>query len=695
MKKNRNGKRRQLKAGRLYEKHKAAREMVGKFISTSSGGIFFEEKTDGELAENKYYVDLELTMGAMNGDKVKVKTVGRGRDVRVTEIEERAVKEVIGTFYEDEREEDCFYVEPDDTKLRFAVYVTENKSGVSVKDGDKVAVKITYYPVDALDDAGGEVIAVFGDGCTRSANYSAILHSCGVITKFSKEAEEEAGRYEHSVLTPEGREDLREKLIFTIDGADAKDLDDAISVEKIGENYLLGVHIADVSEYVKEGSELDKAAFERGTSIYFADKVVPMLPVAISNGICSLNSGVDRYALSAMIELDKFGEIQKVTPKKTMIRSKVRGVYSEVNELIEGTEGAEITEKYAVLLPDALENALSLYTLLKRKSERRGALELDSEEGKIVLDEKGEPIEIVKRDRGTAERLIEQFMLCANEAIASWLTEKGCPCVYRIHEIPDREKVADFIKFAHNLKLNPEYVKKESVTPRYFGKILEKARKNGIGYPVSYMLLRTMQKAKYSERKSGHFGLSSECYCHFTSPIRRYPDLSVHRILSYMLECGSASETSKKYAPFASRSAKQSSECELRALEAERSIEELYKTIYLSRHVGEEFDAVISSVTSFGLFCCLENTCEGLVPLALMKNRYWYDEENMTLSCAAKTYALGHKVRVIVKSADISSQKVDFELADEPDSFIYTNKRETGARRSEGSMRRIKHLRSK
>lgn len=673
--KNRNGKRRQISAGKIYEKHRSERVMTGKFISTSGGGLFFEEKEDGEIGEEKYYVDLELTMGAMQGDKVKVKSVGKGRDVRVVEIEERAIKEVIGTFYSDEREEDCFYVEPDDTKLRFSIYVTANKSGVEVKDGDKVAVKLTYYPADAMDDAGGAVIAVFGDGRTRAANYGAILHSCGVITKFSKEAEEEARECETAVLSAEGREDLRDKLIFTIDGADAKDLDDAISVEKQEEGYLLGVHIADVSEYVREGSALDKDAFERGTSIYFADKVVPMLPKEISNGICSLNGGVDRYALSAMIELDKFGEIKKVTPKKSIIRSRVRGVYSEVNDIIEGKADETVLEKYGDLLLETIENALSLYALLKNKSERRGALELDSEEGKIVLDENGDPIDIVKRERGTAERLIEQFMLCANEAIATWLTERGCPCVYRIHEIPDREKVADFIKFAHNLKLNPEYVKKESVTPKYFGRILEKARKNGIGYPVSYMLLRTMQKAKYSERKAGHFGLSSECYCHFTSPIRRYPDLSVHRILSYMLSSESAEATSKKYASFASNSAKKSSECELRALEAERSIEDLYKTVYMSKHIGEEFDAVISSVTSFGLFCCLENTCEGLVPLALMKNRYWFDEDSMTLSCASKTYSLGDKVRIKVKSVDVSSQKVDFELTDEPDSCIYTYKR--------------------
>ncbi len=671
MKRSGRGRAKQKRAGAIYAKHTSGREMKGKFISTQSGGVFFEEKDDGALSTEKYYIDLSQTMGAMNGDKVIVKPLGNRHDARVVDIEERAVKEIIGTFCIDEREEDCFYVEPDDTKLRFSIYVTGNASGSDVKDGDKVAVKLTYYPADALDDAGGEIISVFGDGGTRKANYSAILYNLGIVTEFSKEAQVEAGECEHSVLTEEGRTDLRDKIIFTIDGADAKDLDDAISVEKQGDGYLLGVHIADVSEYVKENSALDKAAFERGTSIYFADKVVPMLPPALSNGICSLFSGVDRYALSVFIELDKFGEIKKVMPHKSIIRSCVRGVYSEVNAIIEGNADAEILEKYDVILPETLNLAVELYGVLKHKSEVRGAMELDSEEGKIVLDAQGDPVEIVKRERGTAEKLIEQFMLCANEAVARFLTEKDAPCVYRIHEIPDREKVADFIKFAHNLKLNPEYVRKESVTPKYFGRILDKARKNGIGYPVSYMLLRTMQKAKYSERKSGHFGLASDCYCHFTSPIRRYPDLAVHRILSYMLKYGGDDKSVKRFSTFAAKASKQSSECEIKALEAERSIEDLYKALYLSKHIGEEYDAVISSVTSFGLFCCLENTCEGLVPISMMKNRYWFDEDSLTLSCAAKTYALGDKVRIKIKYVDISTQKVDFELADEPDDGVY------------------------
>lgn len=664
----RRGNSRVVKQERIYNKSKSKKQitLVGRFLSTSVGGVFFELKDDGELKDDKYFIDVSDTKGALNGDTVKVKLLPKGRDARVIEIIERKVTKVIGTYIKEDRYLDEYYVEPDDSKLRFTVLVLGNESKTVAKDGDKVEVTLVYYPERFGEEAEGIITAVFGDSCTREANYSAILHESGIITKFSREAEAQAAECEHDLPVPNGRLDLRDKTVFTIDGADAKDLDDAISVEKKGDGYLLGVHIADVSNYVRENTQLDKEAMARATSVYFSDKVVPMLPVALSNGICSLNSGLDRYALSAIIELDRFGEIKNVRPAKTIINSKVRGVYTEVNALIEGQADEALKTKYAPILDGTLDTALELYTKLKRKSETRGALELDSVEGKIVLDENGEPIDIIRRERGVAEMLIEQFMLCANEAIATFLTKKGVPCVYRIHEKPDPDKVMSFVKFAHNLKLKPPYCKKENITPGYFGVILDKARDNGLGNSVSYMLLRTMQKAKYSENNAGHFGLSSACYCHFTSPIRRYPDLAVHRILSALLE-GDKSEVIKKYTAFAAKAARASSEGELRALEAERAIDDLYKTVYMSKHVGEEFDAVISSVTSFGLFCSLENTCEGLVPLSSMKNKYWYEPDSMMLSCSARTYRLGDVVRIKVERADIATRKVDFVLVDEPE----------------------------
>ena len=654
------------KQGNLY-KSKTRDKVVlcGKFLSTSSGGIFFPFDENGELREDKYYIEETDTSGAMNGDIVKVKLLPRRRDVRVIEITERAVKTVIGTYILDERNGEEYYVEPDNTKLRFTIYITGNESGVQARDGDKVEVRLTYYPERFGEEAEGVINSVFGDSCTREANYSAILHESGIITKFSPEATSIAAESEHDIPQPFGRVDFRNDTVFTIDGADAKDLDDAICVKKNGDGYVLYVHIADVSNYVPEGSVLDKEAMQRGTSVYFSDKVIPMLPETLSNGICSLNSGLDRYTLSAIIDIDKFGEIKGVKPCKGIINSKVRGVYTEVNAIIDGEADNVLLEKYAPILDGTLDHALELYAKLKAKSERRGALELESAEAKIILDENGEPVDIIKRERGVAEMLIEQFMLCANEAIATYLTKKGLPCVYRIHEKPDSEKITAFIKFAHNLNLDPPYCKKENITPGYFGVILDKAKAKGLGFPVSHVLLRSLQKAKYSERNAGHFGLASTCYCHFTSPIRRYPDLAVHRILTAAIT-EEKNDSAKRYASFAFKAAKKSSDAELRALEAERSIDDLYKTLYMNNHVGKEFDAVISSVTSFGIFCMLENTCEGLVPLMQMKNKYWFNPESVTLSCGSHVYRLGDAVRIKVERVDVSRRQIDFSLVNEP-----------------------------
>lgn len=640
--------------------------LTGKFLSTSVGGVFFEIKPDETLGDRKFFIDSDGTRGAMNGDTVTVRATPSNNSAYVIEINERAVKTLIGTLYEDGRYYPPQYVQPDDTKLRFNVSVTGNECSTKPADGDKVEIRITEYPESMEEDALGVITAVFGDSCSREANYSAILREHGIVTEFSADALADAAAHEHDLLSSEGRTDIRNETVFTIDGAGAKDLDDAISAKRDGEGYVLGVHIADVSHYVREGTALDKEAMRRGTSVYFSDKVVPMLPVTLSNGICSLNAGVDRYTLSVFIKLDKFGEIKDASLKRTIINSKVRGVYSEINEIIEGTSSKEIEEKYAKVR-DTLDVMLEMYAVLKKKSEKRGALDLDSSEAEIILDENGEPTDIIRRERGDGERLIEQFMLCANEAVASWLSANGLPCVYRIHEDPEWDKVSDFIKFAHNLKLRPEYVKKENIRPTYFQKILDKARKEGLSAPVSYMLLRTMKKARYSEVNTGHFGLACARYCHFTSPIRRYPDLSVHRIINYVLDGHSVSEAVKKYASFAAVSAKTSSESELSALEAERDIDDLYKTIYMKNHIGQEFDAVISSVTSFGLFCELENTCEGLVPLRTMKHRYYFDPENMTLSSRNTVYRLGDIVRIKVENANVSLRLIDFSLVNEPD----------------------------
>ena len=649
-----------VKKSKRIGKHMTAKEIEGKFFSTSKGGVIFEIN-EGSLSDEKLFVDAEFTLGAMTGDIVLAKVFPRSRDAEVTEIKERAVKKIIGTFYGNSENS---YILPDDKKIKFAVKTEPLNDGIKPESGDKIELTVTRYPETFYDAVYGKITADFGDSCTREANYSAILHECGIITSFSEEAESEAGACEHDIPVSDGREDFRDKLIYTIDGEDAKDLDDAISVEKTPYGYILGVHIADVSHYVREGTALDREAMARGTSIYFSDKVVPMLPVALSNGICSLNSGVDRYTLSVLINIDQNGETVKVRPYKGIINSRVRGVYSEINSIIDNTATKEILEKYKDIVGEPLDNAVNLYKLLKAKNDQKGTLELETTEGKVILDENGEPTDIIRRKRGLGERLIEQFMLCANEAIASYMTEKGLPCVYRIHESPDEDKVNAFIRFANNLNLTPGYVPKGKVTPAYLSGVLEKAEKEGLGLPVSYMLLRTMQKAKYSAVNAGHFGLSSECYCHFTSPIRRYPDLSVHRMLSAYLASKDKSFV-QKYKSFAVKSSEKSSAAELKALDAERKIDALYKTIYMKNNIGKVYPAVISSVTSMGLFCMLDNTCEGLIPIESLSGRYRFDAENMLIYSGLISYRLGEKVTIKVESADVATSRVNFSLLDE------------------------------
>lgn len=642
-------------------------KLRGRFFAVSSGGIFFETSSLGELSEEKYYVDPDETLGAMNGDTVTVCTVGHRRDVAVTKIEERAVRTVIGTVYTELNTEER-YLAPDDSKIKYDFKICGAECTENARDGDKAEIRITGYPDDAEDDGEGVLTAVFGDSCTREANYSAILRVSEIVTEFGKIAESEAASHEHDVLNADGREDLRSLNIFTVDGAGAKDLDDAISVKRNGDGYILGVHIADVSNYVKEDTELDREARARGTSVYFADKVVPMLPVTLSNGICSLNAGVDRYALSVFVTLDAFGEIKGAELKKSIINSKVRGVYSEINDLIDGRADASLKEKYACILDGTLDTVLELYGKLKKKSEKRGALELETSESEIILGEDGEPTDIIRRERGTGECIIEQFMLCANEAVALWLTERHLPCVYRVHEKPDDTKVSELILFAHDLGIKTEPIPKSGITAEYLGELLKRAEKKdgALLLPLSYVILRTVKKAFYSDINGGHFGLSSRCYCHFTSPIRRYPDLAVHRIISAALSNGEA-YARKRYASFAEKAALSSSEAEVRALTAEREISALYKALYMSKHIGEEFVGTVSSVTVFGAFCMLDNTCEGLVLLDTMKNKYTYDHGNMSLTFGGKrVYGIGDRVRVRVKSVLVSRRQVDFELLDEP-----------------------------
>ncbi|MBR5448569.1 MAG: VacB/RNase II family 3'-5' exoribonuclease, partial [Clostridia bacterium] len=520
-------------------------------------------------------------------------------------------------------------------------------------DGDKVAATLvrSYFPE-------AKITAVLGNTFSMGANYQAVLIESGMPLEFTPEGLAEAERVAAEPLSDEGRVRFNGLTVMTIDGAGAKDLDDAVSLVRRGDGWRLYVHIADVSHYVREKTALDRAVMSRGTSVYFTDKVVPMLPPVLSNGACSLNAGEEKYTLTAIIDLDKDGEIVGTKVVPAIINSKVRGVYSEVNSILEKTADGATRVKYKSVLP-LIKRMHELYTILYKKAEKRGYLEMEVAEAEILLDADGNPVAIEKRERGDAEKMIEQFMLTANEAVARLLSENGIPCVYRVHEDPPPEKFSDFLIFAHNMGFDTSFISRERATPADLSVLLDAAERKGLATPISYSLLRSMSKAKYSDVRSRHFGLSLDYYCHFTSPIRRLSDLATHRIIHRVLLEGKRAEAYKSYAK---RAAVAATDAELRALGAERRIESLYKTLYMSQYLDCEFDATVSSITSFGMFAELDNTCEGLIPMSEMPGLFTFDEKNITMRSGRHVYRLGDRIRIRVEEADMIRGKLRFAL---------------------------------
>lgn len=637
----------------------------------SARGFGFVTPDGCNTKDRDIFIPRDNTADAIDGDTVLVSvtkqrnriTQGQSEEGKIIKIVCHNLKTFTGTLLiarGRNKSRPLFYVVPDNKKLNIDVNVDRDALN-SADVGDKVEVEITKYPT--FRNAGrGKIITVFGESDSLLANYNAVLHSHNIKTLFPKNVLENADRLAESPISPEGRLDLRDKIIFTIDGKDAKDLDDAISVDKTDDGYVLGVHIADVSHYVTEGSDIDEEAFVRGTSVYFADKVVPMLPKSLSNGICSLNAGVDRYTLSAFITLDKSGNILDADIKESIINSKVRGVYSELNDVIEKGSHSQFSEKYSPITAKSLPDMLELYTVLDKKSANRGALDIETTEAKIIVNEYNEPTEIVKIQRGITEMLIEQFMLCANEGVANWLSWREMPCVYRIHESPDPEKIRSFDLFAHNLGINTSPLHSKTIHPTALRKVLADAKEKGLDGILSKILLRSLMKAKYSSSCSRHFGLAIEKYCHFTSPIRRYPDLATHRIIKKVLKNEITEKNYGKYNAFATQAAINSSENEVKAQMAERDIEDLYKSVYMMNYIGQQFKGVITSVTAFGFFVELENTCEGLVPIASLDGYYDFDERNYTLSRGSSRFCLGMEVDVIIEDVDIITRKTDMRV---------------------------------
>ena len=675
---------------RMEENYEISVTKKGKISSPEKDGLLrgvFSASQRGKFgfvstAEGEFFIPPKFTLTAMDKDEVLIrrfsissKFYGKGNEAEICAIAKRGTETFIGTFRGYSRAGRMIgEVRADDDRLGISASVSGlDKAGAS--DGDKVVVKITKYPRYEGDSIHGKITDVLGRSDTLEANYLSVLKENSIITEFDKNVLDEAEKIAEQAITPEGRLDLRDKIIFTIDSESAKDLDDAISIEKTEEGYILGVHIADVSHYVREKTLLDKEAISRGTSVYFTDKVVPMLPKILSNGVCSLNGGEDRYALSAFMNLDRNGNIIYTSLHNSIINSKVRGVYSELNNIIDMGENSEFYPKYAHVYGD-FSIMMELYAILKRRSIENGAMELESEDVEIKLDETGHPVSIIKRERGESEKLIEQFMLCANRGVAAYLKNMEMPCVYRIHESPDTEKTDAFLNFANNLGVDISCARLgRTPSPKQLSVILENAKKLGKGEIVSSVLLRSLMKAKYSAEAKPHFGLATDLYCHFTSPIRRYPDLSVHRIIKAILNGSITADKVTKLSVFAEKSARMSSENELRALYAERGIDDLYKTVYMADRLGEEIEGSISSVTSFGFFVRTDDMCEGLVPISTLNGDFFFDEANYTLASSNRIFKLGQRATVSVTEADIISRKVTFTLVSCDEDIVPNEKR--------------------
>ena len=609
------------------------------------------------------FIPAAKTRGALDGDRVEI-TYRPGRDGKsageVSDLLSDPVRDVSGTLAVQRlrgvRGGQEWFLLPDSSRLPEALPLPDPGEG---KAGDKVLARLTR----SGRNIAGEVIRVFGKADTLGANYEAILADCAIPTDFSAAALREAQALAATPLTDEGRV-RHHDIVFTMDGADAKDLDDAVSLQCLdGGGYLLGVHIADVSEYVRPGTALDRAAMERGTSVYFTDKVVPMLPPALSNGACSLNPGEDRYALSALLRISREGSVCGCKLEKSIIRSRVRGVYSEVNDLLATGEQSRFYDKYREVYPTLL-HMQTLYNLLAARSGERGVLETDAPEAVIALDETGTPVSVQCRERGVAEKMIEQFMLAANEGVATLCHTRDIPCVYREHPEPPPDKLRDFLTYAHNLGLSTAaFHSRERLTAAVFADLLHQAEEQGLADALTTPLLRAMAKARYTDRPGAHFGLSLPLYCHFTSPIRRLSDLVTHRMIKAVLLNGESPDT---YRTMAHRAALAATDAELRALSAERQIEALYKTLYLSHHIGEEYDARILSVTSFGLFAQLDNTCEGLIPIGDLPGFFRFSEETLTLQSNGLTFRIADPIRIRVEEADLAARRCRFALVQLP-----------------------------
>lgn len=635
---------------------------VGKLISHKKGFGFVE--SDEEYKQD-LFIPADSLNGAMHNDRVIAEITAEATDEkraegRIIKVVERAITDVVGTF---QNCKNFGFVVPDNKKFNKDIFVPK-KFFNGARENDKVVCRITQWPTEDRKPEG-KVVEVIGQKGDRYVEITSVIREHGLPEEFPKKVLDEAEKVAVEIPQEEidRRLDIRDMNIFTIDGEDAKDLDDAVSIEVLDNgNYKLGVHIADVTHYVKEKSKLDKEALKRATSVYLVDKVIPMLPKTLSNGVCSLNPFEDKLTLSVFMEINHNGDVVKHDIKETIINSKARMTYTEVSDILE-KDDEKLKNTFAKVVDDFY-NSEKLARILMKRREKRGAIDFDFPEAKIILNGDGDVVDIKKYERRISNRIIEEFMLITNETVAEHFFWLNMPFVYRIHETPAQEKIETLNKFISTFG----YVIKgdlESVHPKALQGIIEQIHGKTEEKAISTIMLRSLKQARYSPEALGHFGLAAQYYSHFTSPIRRYPDLQIHRIIKEFLTGKLTAKRQEQLAQIVDYACTQSSEREREAELAERDVKDIYKARYMEDKVGEEFEGIVSSVTSFGMFIELDNTVEGLVRLADMSDDYYiFDEDSFTIlgERTKKLYRIGDVVKIRVDKVNVDFKEIDFAL---------------------------------
>lgn len=638
-----------------------AKHLTGVYLANPRGFGFVTTEEDSR----DVFISEDDRNGAFDGDRVEFVIIrepdSRRREGRIVKILSRGIVRVVG-IYRKKAKQNYGFVIPDDQKFDQDIFIPDEKSKGAV-DGHKVVAELTSYGEEGKKPEG-KVIEILGHINDPGVDIMSIVRGYDLPVEFSEKLLNQADRVAKAVSDADmqGRRDLRNWQMVTIDGEDAKDLDDAVSLTREGENYVLGVHIADVTNYVQENSAIDREAKERGTSVYLVDRVIPMLPHRLSNGICSLNAGEDRLALSCIMTVNPKGNVIGHEIAETVIRVDERMTYTGVKKILEDHDPAE-TQKYRELLP-MLEQMQELSQILRERRQRRGSIDFDFPEAKIVLDDKGQPVEIMPYDRNVATKIIEDFMLLANETVAEDYYWQEIPFVYRTHEAPEEDKIRTLAAFINNFGYSM-HIGANEIRPKEIQKLLARAEDTPEETLICRLALRSMKQARYMPENVGHFGLAANYYTHFTSPIRRYPDLQIHRIIKDNLRGRMNEKKIEHYQCILPEVTKHSSEMERRADEAERETMKLKKVEYMQQYVGEEFEGVISGMTKWGMYVELPNTVEGMVHVTNMTDDhydYYDDRYEMIGVHTNKTYKLGQKVRVRVIGTDRFLRMIDFEI---------------------------------